>query len=123
MLDSCFVYFIESFCISSIFSVETLSNVFILACCLGRLNKNKENEQRWNMGRCSMKESSLEFIKISLFFLTSILFFLYGFTTYERYIQMNRMIDGEQEVMASESQIDKKNDSPSRLQIFFEYGE
>ena len=123
MLDSCFVYFIESFCISSIFSVETLSNVFILACCLGRLNKNKENEQRWNMRRCSMKESSLEFIKISLFFLTSILFFLYGFTTYERYIQMNRMIDGEQEVMASESQIDKKNDSPSRLQIFFEYGE
>lgn len=123
MLDSCFVYFIESFCISSIFSVETLSNVFILACCLGRLNKNKENEQRWNMRRCSMKESSLEFIKISLFFLTSILFFLYGFTIYERYIQMNRMIDGEQEVMASESQIDKKNDSPSRLQIFFEYGE
>ncbi len=123
MLDSCFVYFIESFCISSIFSVETLSNVFILACCLGRLNKNKENEQRWNMRRCSMKESSLEFIKISLFFLTSILFFLYGFTTYERYIQMNRMIDGEQEVMASESQVDKKNDSPSRLQIFFEYGE
>lgn len=70
-----------------------------------------------------MKESSLEFIKISLFFLTSILFFLYGFTIYERYIQMNRMIDGEQEVMASESQVDKKNDSPSRLQIFFEYGE
>ena len=70
-----------------------------------------------------MKESSLEFIKISLFFLTSILFFLYGFTIYERYIQMNRMIDGEQEVMASESQIDKKNASPSRLQIFFEYGE
>ena len=70
-----------------------------------------------------MKESSLEFIKISLFFLTSILFFLYGFTIYERYIQMNRMIDSEQEVMASESKKEKKNDSPSRLQIFFEYGE